>query len=124
MVQLRHIAVASDSGSQDLFLAADYLHFLIGKPGIRARPRAACAIGAGNSAEPLLRGLKAGGNPVERHEFQIILVSPNPQMGHPPQGLRHFHVIRYEHRGTLLGEFHVMIYGESCRIGADGEAGG
>jgi hypothetical protein len=52
--------------------------------------------------------MKAFQNAMERHEFQIVLMRPDPEMSHPPQRFLHGLPIRNKYRCRRFSKFHVF----------------
>ena len=81
VAELEHRRISADQGGGVLFLRAYFHHGLIGDTGIRAGAGTACAVGAGDAAEPFVPPGEAFEDAVEGHEFEIVLMGSDPEMG-------------------------------------------
>jgi hypothetical protein len=78
---MNHGPILTDLRSKVLLFASNRLHLCIRKVRVRTRARTAGTIGTGHSGKPLGIVLVTLKNPVEGHEFEIVLVRPDPEVG-------------------------------------------
>ena len=88
MVELEHCAVISNDGCRVLFLTANGNHFRIAASRIRAHAGTARTIRTRYTTEPEIIAGETFQNAVKRHEFEIILMGTDAEMGDALQGLR------------------------------------
>lgn len=86
IIKLDHYAIASDNGRGILFAPAYSHHLRVGEIGIESRAGTAAAGGAGHAAALQIILRIAGDDAVKGHQFQIILVCSDPEMGNAPHG--------------------------------------
>ena len=96
-----------------LFRDAHLFHALVGVIGVDAGARAAGAIGGHHAGEPPAGAAETLGDTVVRHDFDIVLVGRNAQVGGAREGGGGFHAVGNEDVGGGL----VKLHGDSpvCR---------
>lgn len=78
--------VLAEVGGVDLFLVANLDHLFVGMVGEGSGAGGAGAIGAGDSGEPATRVLVAGGDAVVGHEFEVVGMSADGEVGGAGEG--------------------------------------
>ena len=81
VAELEHGGVVAEASGGTLFGAAFGDHFGIGEGSIGTGAGAAGAVGAGDATEPLGGAIEAGDDAVKGHEFEIVLMGADSEMG-------------------------------------------
>ena len=86
VAELEHGGVVAEPSGGPLFVAAFGDHLGIGEGGIRTGAGASGAVGAGDATEPLGGAIEAGDDAVKGHEFEIVLMGADSEMGDSGEG--------------------------------------
>ena len=86
VAELEHGGVVAEASGGTLFGAAFGDHFGIGEGSIGTGAGAAGAVGAGDATEPLGGAIEAGDDAVKGHEFEIVLMGADSEMGDSGEG--------------------------------------
>jgi len=81
VAELEHGGVVAEASGGPLFGAPFGDHLGIGESGIRTGAGASGAVGASDATEPLGGAIEAGDDPVKGHEFEIVLMGADSEMG-------------------------------------------
>jgi hypothetical protein len=85
---MNHCPILTNLRSKVLLFASNRLHLCIRKVRVRTRARTAGTIGTGDSGKPLGIVLVTLKNPVEGHEFEVVLVRPDPEVSDARESAR------------------------------------
>lgn len=121
MTELILSAILASVSSVDLFLVANFPHLLITVFCEGAGAGGPSAVGAGHPCKPLLGAVVAGGNSVESHELEIVLVSADAEVSGAGQGLGESRLVGNV-RSHHSGEGSALRWNHRKRSGGDGLA--